>query len=138
MKRLTVFLLAVMLLVCAAIPCAAEAPEKIDFSYRDTLVISPSFARTSERTGTKTRTFTYKGDTIAEISLTATFRYNGSSVSVVSKSVSDYTTYNGWSYQQSSLTSSGGTATLTGKLKKGLLNANVNFSISCDASGNIS
>lgn len=138
MKRLTVFLFAVMLLVCAAIPCAAEAPEKSYFSYRDTLVISPSFARTSERTGTKTRTFTYKGDTIAEISLTATFRYNGSSVSVVSKSVSDYTTYNGWSYQQSSLTSSGGTATLTGKLKKGLLNANVNFSISCDASGNIS
>lgn len=138
MKRVIIFLLAAMMLVCAALPCAAEAPKDSDFSYYDTVIVSPTFARTTERSGTKTRTFTYKGDTIAEISLTATFRYNGSSVSVVSKSVSDYSTYDGWSYQQSSLSSSGGTATLTGKLKKGLLKVNVNFSISCDASGNIS
>ena len=138
MKKVAIFLLAVMMLVCAVLPCAAEAPKDSDFSYYDTVTVSPMFARASERSGTKTRTFTYKGDTIAEISLTATFRYNGSSVSVVSKSVSDYTTYDGWSYQQSSLSSSGGTATVTGKLKKGLLSVNVNFSITCDASGNIS
>lgn len=138
MKRAVISLLAAMMLVCAALPCAAEVPKDSDLSYYDTVTVTSAFARTSERTGTKTRTFTYKGDTIAEISLMATFRYNGSSVSVVSKSVSNCTTYDGWSYQQSSLSSSGGTATLTGKLKKGLLSVNVDFSIGCDASGNIS
>lgn len=138
MKKLAIFLLAVTMLVCAALPCAAEVPKESDFSFYDTVAVLPTIARTAERTGTKTRTFTYKRETIAEISLTATFRYNGSTVSVVSKSVSNYTTYDGWSYQQNSLTSSGGTVTLTGKLKKGLLNTSVNFSITCDASGNIS
>lgn len=138
MKRATIFLFTVAILICAVLPCAAEAPKESGFSFYDTVAVLPTFGRMAERTGTKTRTFTYNGETIAEISLMATFRYNGSTVSVVSKSVSNYTTYDGWSYQQNSLTSSGGTATLIGKLKKGPLSTSVNFSITCDASGNIS
>ena len=76
---------------------------------------------------------------IAEIWIDATFRYDGNTVSVVSKSISKCETYDGWSFKQSSFTSSGGTVTLTGKLTKLLvLNANVNISLTCDKNGNIS
>ncbi len=51
MKRVVIFLLAAMMLACAALPCAAEAPKDSDFSYYDTVIVSPTFARTSERSG---------------------------------------------------------------------------------------
>lgn len=79
------------------------------------------------------------GALVAEIALTATFRYDGNTVSVVSKSISKCETYDGWSFKQSSFTSSGGTVTLTGKLSKLLvLNASVKISFTCDENGNIS
>lgn len=82
----------------------------------------------------------YDGDTlIADIVITGTFRYTGTSVSVVSKELTKAATYDGWSFKQSSFTSSGGTITLTGKLTKLLIfNANVNMSLTCDKNGNIS
>ncbi len=48
-------------------------------------------------------------------------------------------TYNGWSYIQDSLTSSGGTVTLNGKLTKWLILSNsFTMTLTCDANGNIS
>lgn len=97
-----------------------------------------SNARSSSKKGTLTRTFKKNNNTIAVITLTATFSYNGSTVSVVSKSISQCDTYNGWSFTQNSLSSSGGTATLTGRLTKFLSSpVNVNMSITCDKNGNI-
>lgn len=105
----------------------------------DELIVQDSLTRSSSKTVTRKQTYIRNENTIAVIALTATFSYNGSSVSVTSKYVSQSTTYNGWKFSQTSLSSSGGTATLSGKLTK-LLNPNVPISITitCDKNGNIS
>lgn len=64
--------------------------------------------------------------------------HDGSSVSVVSKELTKCETYDGWSFSSSSLTSSGGTITFSGKLKKGLASLDVKLTLSCDKDGNIS
>lgn len=95
--------------------------------------------RSTEDTYTRKRTFTDDGVTIAVIKLTATFRYDGSAVSVVSASVTQADTYEGWSYVRSSLTTSGGTVTLDAKLTKLLvLEIPFTMTITCDKNGNIS
>ena len=96
-------------------------------------------ARATGKTYDRTRSF-YDGDTlIAVIAFQASFRYNGSTVSVVSKTVTQTDTYSGWSYSQESFTSSGGTVTLEGKLKYLLLFSTtpVSMSLTCDKNGNI-
>ena len=94
--------------------------------------------RASTKTGQKTVTATRSGKTIAVITIQATFSYDGSSVSVVSKSVTQKTTYDGWSYSQQSFTSSGGTVTLNAKLTKLLvLTQPVTVKLTCDKNGNI-
>lgn len=62
---------------------------------------------------------------------------NGSSAWVNSKSVT-HETYDNWSYSNESLTSSGGTATVTAKLRSGLKTVNVNTSLACSAAGELS
>lgn len=59
-------------------------------------------------------------------------------VSVISKSVTQTDTYEGWNYVETSFTSSGGTVALAGKLTK-LLIMRTSFTIGleCDANGNI-
>ena len=82
----------------------------------------------------------YDGDTlIAHIRFEAAFRYDGSFVSVLYKTVTHTDTYNGWNYVQNFFTESGGTVTLDAKLTK-LLIFNIPFTmtLSCDAEGNIS
>ena len=103
----------------------------------DELIVQ-DLSRSSSKTVTRKRTFVKGDTTIGVIALTAEFSYTGSSVSVVSKRVSQSTTYNGWKFTQNSLTSSGGTASLSGKLTK-FLNAQVpvEISITCDTNGNI-
>lgn len=106
----------------------------------DEVTIVSSNARSTEKNATRTKTF-YDGDTlIAVISFTATFCYDGTNVSVVSQSVTQTDTYSGWSYKQESFTSSGGTVTLTGKLKYLLIFSTTTFTMNliCDANGNIS
>jgi hypothetical protein len=95
-------------------------------------------ARSNQKTAYKTKTYKKNDTIIASIVLKAIFSYTGSSVSVSSKQVSQSETYEGWKYSQTSLTSSGGTVTLSGKLTK-LLNSSVPVSvtITCDANGNI-
>lgn len=106
----------------------------------DRVTIESPNTRSNDTTATRTKTF-YNGDTlIAEISFKTTFRYDGSSVSGVSKSVTQTDTYGGWSYKEESFTSSSGTVTLTGKLKYLLIFNPTTFTMSmtCDANGNIS
>ncbi len=91
------------------------------------------------RSVTREKKYYDNGTLIGEIALTVTFCYDGSMVSVVSKSISKCETYDGWSFKQSSFSSSGGTVTLTGNLNKLLvLSTNVNISLTCDKNGNYS
>lgn len=95
--------------------------------------------RSNDTTYARTRTVKQNSATIAVIVLVATFRYDGNSVSVLSKSVTQSDTYDGWNYKQNSLTSSGGTVTLDAKLTKWLvMNIDIDMSITCDKNGNIS
>lgn len=96
-------------------------------------------ARASQKTATRKATLTKDDVTIGVIAFKATFRYDGSTVSVVSKSVTQTDTYDGWSYTQNSFTSSGGTVTLDAKLTK-LLIVNYPFilSLTCDKNGTLS
>lgn len=151
MKRfLALFLSSVLLLSSLSLASAAPLPEESvsvehyeEVYEEDGVTVTEeltvySNARSNQKTAYKTGTYEKSGTTIAEITLKAVFSYNGSSVSVLSKSVSQCNTYNGWSFSQTSLTSSGGTVTLTGKLTK-LLNSSVsvNLTLSCDKDGNI-
>lgn len=81
------------------------------------------------------------GDTvIAIIAFEATFHYDGTSVSVASKRITQIDTYSGWSFKQSSFTSSGGSVTLAGKLTKWLIFNTSSFTmvLTCDKNGNVS
>ena len=149
MKKLTAFLTCIFLLLASVAPCAAaeagtviySAEETLDngVTVVDTITVLQSNARATTKTYQRTNTYKHNGEVIAEIAITATFQYDGSTVSVVSKSVSTCETYEGWSFKQSSFTSSGGTVTLTGKLTKLiLLNADVSISLTCDKNGNVS
>lgn len=102
------------------------------------IIIHPS-ARSNTTDYTHRKTFTRSSSTIAVISIWGKFRYDGSTVSVVSKEVTQTDTYEGWSYSQSSFTSSGGTITLSAKLTK-TLTPSIPFTMtpSCDKNGNIS
>ena len=96
-------------------------------------------ARGNSKTATREQEY-YSGSTlIGKIAITGTFTYDGKTSRVTSKSVSSKKTYDGWSYQQNSFTSSGGTIELTGKLKKVSYGSiDVDISLSCDKNGNIS
>ena len=91
------------------------------------------------KTYTRQETIVIDGTTIAVINLTATFSYDGNTVTVIAKEVTLSNTYNGWEYRQNMLTSNSGTVTLDAKLTKWLiLNTNIHMSITCDKDGNIS
>lgn len=153
MKKFCAILVCMLLIFCMAVPCsAAEVPSEdgqIIF-YKEkaledgitqitTVTVSKSLARAGTKTAIRKDEFTHNGITAAIIQLTGTFTFDGSTVSVVSKYVSRCETYDGWSFQQSAFTSSGGTIRLTGKLTKLIfLNSDVDMTLSCDKDGNIS
>ena len=153
MRKMFLIIVCILVISCLGQPCMAtslspedeviihQSYETLENGITVTSVISTSAteARGVSKAYTKKTTFTREGITIAEIWIDATFRYDTQTVSVVSKSISKCETYDGWSFKQSSFTSSGGTVTLTGKLTKLLvLNANINISLTCDENGNIS
>ena len=97
-----------------------------------------SAARGTEKDATRSSSFYYGDNLVGQIAFRATYYYDGSIVRVVSKSVTQTTTYIGWNYRQNSFTSSGGTVTLDAKLTKLLiLNVSVDMSMTCDVNGNI-
>ena len=148
MKKLLVLIMCLVLLISFSFPVKAAENGEVVYSdeYRldDGLTVRREVVVYSQnRSSTKTaqnRNSIYDGDTlVAVIVLQATFRYDGSSVSVVSKSVTQSDTYDGWTYVQNSLTSSGGTVTLNAKLTKWIiLNTSFTMTLSCDKDGNIS
>ena len=149
MKRMTSLFLLVLLIFSCPPRASAVAHENIVWSHEITLdngitvtdeVISHSIARSSTKDYTRRKTIANgEGATIAIISVRGVFSYNGTTVSVVSKSVTQSDTYEGWSYKQNSFTSSGGTITLDAKLTKLLVvSIPADMTLSCDKDGNIS
>ena len=148
MKKLICFIICTTLLAAMTIPATAAEQDSLcsrtvtfldnDITITEEITIL-SNSRSADKVGQKKATVTRSGETIAIIVIQATFRYDGSSVSVISKSVTQKTTYNGWNYSQNSFTSSGGTVTLNAKLTKLLvLTQNVTVSLTCDKNGNLS
>ena len=106
----------------------------------ETRLLSQSIAATrSTKTVSTTKTVKSGNTVLGIFTIKATFQYDGSTVSVTSKSVTRADTYDGWSYTQTSFTSSGGTVTLNGKLTKLLtFPKSFSMSLSCDKNGNVS
>ena len=148
MKRILSLFISIILLTSTAISVSAISQDNLvlykeniledGITYIDEITIY-SYGRATQKKAELKRTFTRDNTTIAVIAYEAVFQYDGSTVSVVSKSITQVNTYDGWSFKQNSFTSSGGTVTLTGTLKKLLiLNTPVNLVLTCDANGNIS
>ena len=108
-----------------------------DIEIETVLTIHDSPLRASSKTASKSQNVKYDGSTIAKVTLTATFRYDGSSVSVTDTD-SSYTTYDGWSYKGEKISTSGGTASLSASLTKTLTGTiPVSISMTCTADGTI-
>lgn len=152
MKRLCSTLLCMIVLIGVAV-MPAEAVDNADalgqVAVEETIVVGNRVAAagtvavplsgSTTVPVTKSKKYTTSGKVIANIAVTAEFSYNGSSVKVLSKKVSKKEVYSGWSFTQSSFTSSGGTVTLKGSLKKtGVSAVPVSIKITCDKNGNIS
>lgn len=148
MKQLITFCCVLAVLISLAVPAFANEQETLItqdvMEYGDGIVIidelyEVAISRTSTKEYTRKKTIMSGGTTIGIVAIKGKFSYDGSKVSVVSKSVTQTDTYNGWNYKQNSFTSSGGTITLDAKLTK-LVVANVPFTISltCDKNGNVS
>lgn len=148
MKRLLTICICAVLFVCMVFPSsAAEQPQK---EYGEEMVLENgltvvdeitvySQVRSTDERIERRRTIKDGDTVIAIVAFEAVFRYDGSTVSVVSKTVTQTDTYAGWSYKQKSFTSSGGTVTLDAKLTKLLIfNNSFTMTLSCDKNGNIS
>lgn len=94
-------------------------------------------AATSTKNASITDTYKNNGVTIAVVTLNVTFSYTGSTSSVVSTS-SSHTVYEGWTYSSEKTSSTGGTASLSATLKKGISSVAVSMSLTCSKSGSIS
>lgn len=148
MKKILSLTLCLALIIAMAVPALATDNSEVIFSELTTLedgtvikseVIVISHTRSTDKTAVRKNTITRSDTVIGIIAFQATFRYDGSTVSVVSKSVTQTDTYEGWSYKQGSFTSSGGTVTLEGKLTKWLiLNSSFSMSLICDKNGTLS
>ena len=93
-----------------------------------------------EKTVTRIKSF-YDGDTlIATIAFQVTFRYDGTSVTVVSKSVTQTDGYGGWSFTEDDFVASDRSVKLDGTLRwlEVLSKSPVTMILSCDEFGHIS
>lgn len=150
MKKILSLFLCLVALFSLATPCFALAdtaePQTVlseeittedGFTIERTIVI-PAQARSSTRKVDCVDEVKKSGTLIAVIGYTVTFRFDGKTVSVASKSITQTDTYDGWTFTLESFTASGGTVTLKGTLSK-LLNPRYAFvsSVSCDKDGNI-
>ncbi len=147
MKRYLSIALCALLLVSLSSTAFAADKENV-ISYSETVlengiivideIVDCTQARATNKTYKRTSTFKDGDTVIAIVAIQATFQYDGTTVSVVSKSVVQSDTYNGWNYKQTSFTSSGGTVTLNAKLTKLLVfNNPFTITLSCDKDGNI-
>lgn len=148
MKRILMLLLCIIIVSGSICPSLAAdntkilyyGEERIDDSIfvTDTLYELIPVSRDADRSITRKKEYYSDGKLIGVIALTVVFRYDGNTVSVVSKEVTQCKTYEGWSFKQSALTSNGGTVSLSGKLKKNIFQSvSVAVSVTCDKNGNI-
>ncbi len=164
MKRLLSFLLASALCVVCTVPSfAAENVTQqndktvISVSEKDlgngftmeTVISIPKSssklhvnAITQTRTANATNTVKRGGSRVGSITLTANFGYNGSSAWVNSMSAG-HSVASGWSYENESTWSSGGTANMSASMvqKLGFITiaeVDPSISITCSPSGQIS
>lgn len=140
------FFLSLVLLAGLMVPAAYAAPESSretevihteagDFEIETTTVIYDSVARGSSKTAGRTHTIKYGGKVIAEVTLTATFGYDGTTAWVISANGS-FRTYDHWIYSGETITKSGGTATLTATLSHASYDSvAVNISLTCSPTG---
>jgi len=148
MKKLLSIVLS-FLLVFSVLPAVSAAEQESVISQQrielengiviiDTLVECKN-ARIMGKAARRTATIYHEDVLVGKITLAAGFEYDGTTVTVTSKGVTETSTYEGWSYMQNSLTSSGGTVTLNARLTK-FLTRYIPFTITitCDANGNIS
>lgn len=149
MKRVVSLILCVFSLLTLAIPAFAAERSQGNVLYRDEIVLEDGITVIREITEVRAarstdKPYTYgvtvkKGDTVvANVAISAVFRYDGKTVSVVSKAVARQDTYDGWKYTQTSFTSSGGTVTLNAKVSKFLASVPITMNLTCDKNGNIS
>lgn len=148
MKKFSL-LLSLALLFCMTIPSVRatsdvyQAVEVIhtefgDFEVETTTLIYDSMARSNSRRADKIKTVKYDGNTIAEVTLTATFGFDSKTAWVISTS-SSHTTYGGWSYGSETIARSGGKATLSAMLSNPQHRSiAVNISLTCSPTGQIS
>lgn len=148
MRRFSSYVLMMLLLIITAMPVQASEV-KNTIHHSETLlgtgltvideVIVYSHTRSSTQSYERSKTFVKDGVTIAVIAIRGSFRYDGTSVSVIFQSVTRSDTYDGWSYSQKSFSSDNGTITLNGKLTKTLVpSISFTMTLSCDKDGNIS
>lgn len=147
-RKISAVLVFVLLLCIMVLPSGAtqNTYRKIDVMNTEfgpvevetALTIQESLARSNTKRASAAQTFKFSGKVIAEVTLSATFGYDGKTAWVVSASGS-HTTYDGWKYGGEKITKSGGTATLTATLSK-LTSSNipVNISLTCSPTGEIS
>ncbi len=137
------FMAAIMVLPAQAMSNSYQEYEVVytesgNIEIETTTIIYASAFRSSSRKADIVSSVKQNGAVIAEVTLSATFGYDGKTAWVSSAS-SSHTTYSGWSYGSEKITKSGGTASLTGTLSH-LLHRNipVNISLTCSPTGQIS
>lgn len=109
-----------------------------DIEIETVTVIHNLTSRSGSKSVDKTQTIKSSGKIIAEVTLSATFGYDGK-IAWVSSASSSHTTYDGWSYGSEKITKSGGTVSLTAKLSHlQYRDLSVNISITCSPTGQIS
>ena len=146
-RKLSALLIGAMMFCCAALPAqayAAAAPEVEvvrtehgDFTVETVLTVYPALSRAQTARADKVQTVKYGGEVIAEVTLSATFGYDGDEA-WVEEAESDYETYDGWRYGSEEIEDSGGTVTLSAMLShitEGRIP--VDISMTCSPSGTI-
>lgn len=137
------FMAAIMVLPAQAMSNSYQEYEVVytesgNIEIETTTIIYASAFRSSSRKADIVSSVKQNGAVIAEVTLSATFGYDGKTAWVSSAS-SSHTTYSGWSYGSERITKSGGTASLTGTLSHLLhRNISVNISLTCSPTGQIS
>lgn len=147
-KKFSTILVSVLLICAMVLP--ASAAQQIDrtskvfyaecgpIEVETTLTVYESGARSNSRRANVTNTYKNNGKVIAEVTLSATFGYDGKTAWVISASGS-HTTYDGWSYSSEKISKSGGTATLSATLSHSRYRSvTTSFSLTCSPTGQIS
>ena len=146
-RKLSALLIGAMMFCCAVLPAQAYAAavpeveviytEHGDFTVETVLIVYPALSRAQTARADKVQTVKYGGEVIAEVTLSATFGYDGDEA-WVEEAESDYETYDGWRYGSEEIEDSGGTVTLSAMLShitEGRIP--VDISMTCSPSGTI-